>query len=110
MREIKFRFLFEKSGEKKYIYRSVLEISSFNAMYSTGWKLLAIEQYTGLKDQNGKEIYEGDVVEMNIAESIIETATVSWCDMQFRFKMNGYGFDKTMVCKIIGNIHDEENT
>jgi len=61
MREIKFRMW----GSKKYFYdiRGVMECLSqqMSGLYNHEADGSVFEQYTGLKDKNGREIYEGDI-------------------------------------------------
>ena len=56
MREIKFRVW---DYEKMTTDLSILDLYK----YRGGWDRIEIMQYTGRKDKNGKEIYEGDIVE-----------------------------------------------
>ena len=125
MRELKFRAWWKDTKRfldcdewymtcsgAKYLHYAVMPYKDDNFI---------IEQYTGIKDKNGKEIYEGDIVSEEFEYGGEKTKTiwqVRWCDDECAFELHYVSGFKVDDCslyaddeedyEVIGNIHEHQ--
>jgi len=126
MREIHFRAWHKKIKDWVLATNFLIDGVGFYYWTGLGCKLkmlneddrdnIILIQFTGLKDKNGKEIYEGDIVKVFAYEELFEVIFNQTLSM-FQFgsfqirsisKLNNLGYDDLILnnCEVIGNIYE----
>lgn len=106
MREIKFRAWHK---EKRNMY-NVTSLEFVNGTLPRWYKkTYALMQYTGLKDKNGKDIYEGDILDHGdyVGGFVVEWQQPNNCGCCA--EVCGWNIDLDFVpnrTKVIGNIYE----
>ena len=124
MREIKFR-AWDKENKKMMKVSSLSLENKEIAVRENGtyhffrMKNLELMQYTGLKDKNGKEIYEGDIIKYKFPYDrrlnhispvkFLETETSFGVKDRYGIEIPLYRITTNNYFEVIGNIYENKN-
>lgn len=123
MREIKFRaWVLQDEIDGEYVAAEYMEdnVEAFhNPLYEHKQGNIVLMQYTGLKDKDNKEIYEGDILKVNKltfenSGSLPENLVVKFYNGMFQlFRGDEYLYGLHLMYiedgEVIGNIYENQN-
>jgi uncharacterized phage protein (TIGR01671 family) len=114
MREFKFRVW--EYDAKEFLYLDPLRGGLFDSRWFIDDEQSVVMQYTGLKDKNGNEIYEGDLVKLHGNDKLIVPVIFGWGDDNEGYSDSyGWCFGSRVVgdsasldgrTEVIGNIYE----
>lgn len=118
-REIKFRTPKRTqlpNGGSELVYFSLEDLPDFKSDDLKKVILGLTQQYTGLKDKNGKEVYEGDILELKSSfGGKSEYGQVYWDEYTagFDWKISNIGMNFVQGAvkrfTVVGNIYENSN-
>ena len=91
---------------------SLTEYGNVEEIFDVYLNEVELMQYTGLKDKNGKEIYEGDILDVILHNGEHENFLIQWDEREAGFE--AYNRDRSNYilsyiwdeCEVIGNIFE----
>lgn len=115
MREIKFRVVlkdktiyeitslhwYRPEVEPKGMCGATIKTESGHDKFIPIEDIEAVLEFTGLKDKNGKEIYEGDIVDYVLDDEHFKMAV----EFVFQDNLTGYDLTEENEPEVLGNIY-----
>lgn len=103
MRELKFRLHAEKGYFEKFDLLEDNDDTFHDFCWLDSHTDADIEQYTGVKDKNGKPIYEGDILDVKGCRAEVVFDKGIFCVI-----LDGARWVVEDRYEIVGNIHENE--
>ena len=101
MREIKFRAWNKEDKKMRYNVEYMFGFSGGFPYYD-----YILMQYTGIKDKNGVEIYEGDILKLHSGVGKVEYECGQFWVIPQIDMMNNIYHATSCGAEVIGNIHE----
>jgi len=118
-RQIKFRAIVgvNSNDENTIEYFDLSKVDDLECMAKADYDINQLMQFTGLKDNSGKEIYEGDVIEYYGGKRIVDFTPCDGLKLGIIYNetVNGirqthenWSYSIASSSKIIGNIYENK--